>query len=335
MTSIEGTPAERRPGRPAGGPAVVLISDPNYVVPTFAAALSADRHLRDETPVHLFVVGAADDLIARITEAARGTKIVPRAATLAGFADLARSHRDRYLPPIALARFWLDELLGPAIDRFLYLDGDVMVDGPLDPLLADPPPEGRIMAAPDALAIYIDERLSRGRRADLAYLEGLRCPPESYFNSGVLYTTRAAWAEIVAVARTFLRDHPDRCRSSDQSALNFAANGRVSPLPIRYNYQSEHMMAFDPRGSGRRPTIWHFTSAPKPWDVAGWPWDASFTRDYVDAADRLARQAVPPPEAPPAQVAAGLAHRARARRRLAWVYPWRRITRRRHILRHF
>ncbi len=339
MASIAAATLERNPvtdTHVAGRPAVVLICDQNYVIPTFASALSVDRQLSDAgTPIYLFVVGASEAQIEQIAEGARGTKILPRAATLPGFADLARDHRDRYLPPIALARFWLDDLLDPDIDRFLYLDGDVMADAPLDPLLVAPPPSGQIMAAPDALAIYIDERLSRGRRGDLEYLEGLGCASESYFNSGVLYVSRATWAEIVPVAKAFLRDHPERCRSSDQSALNFAARGRVAPLPLRYNYQSEHMMAFDPRAGGLRPAIWHFSSAPKPWDASGWPWDASFARDYAEAEARLAGKAVAPPEPPAAQTEAGLSHRRRARRRLAWIYPWRRLTRRRRILRLF
>lgn len=314
-----------------GVPAVVVICDPNYVIPTLATALSAERHVKaGNVRIYLFVVGADPEMIGRI-QAAAGTRIRVRSADLPRFADYARNHRDRYLPAIALARFWLGDLLDPEVDRFLYIDGDVMVDGELDSLLAAPPPDGRLMAAPDALSIYIDETISRGRRHDLAYLAGLCCPSGDYFNSGVMYVSRATWAEIVPVAKAFLLEHPERCRSSDQSALNFAARGRLGLLPLRYNYQSEHMMAFDPRDRGMRPTIWHFSSAPKPWDAAGWPWEGAFARDYAEAAARL-DGGVPAPTPPPAQIQAGLEHRRRARLRLAWVFPWRRMTRRRRIL---
>lgn len=321
------------PAAPAGQPAVVLICDLNYVIPTLATALSVARHTRN-VRVCLFVVGGDPETIGAIGNAVRDTMIEVRPAELARFGEYAGGHRDRYLPPIALARFWLDELLDPEIDRFLYLDGDIMVDGELDSLLAAPPPEGRIMAVPDALSIYFGDR-GRGRAGDLAYLEGLRCAPEQYFNSGVLYVSRATWAEIVPVAKSFLLEHPDRCRSSDQSALNFAARERVQPLPLRYNYQSEHMMALDPRPRGLHPRIWHFSSAPKPWDAAGWPWEGGFDRYYREAAALLAGGAVPTPETPPAQAQAGLGHRRRTRFRLAWLYPWRKLARRSRILRRF
>lgn len=329
-------PSRRRADDLPGHPAVALICDRNYVVPTLATALSVDHHVKAaNVRVYLFVVGGDPDMIRRIETATTGTKILIRLAELDQFEAYDRGHRDRYLPAIALARFWLGELLDPDVDRFLYIDGDIMVDGELDSLLATPAPPGELMAVPDALSIYIDETLSRGRRGDLAYLEGLQCAPDHYFNSGVLYVSRATWAEIVPIAKAFLLNHPERCRSSDQSALNFAARGRLRLLPLRYNYQSEHMMAFDPRRRGMRPTIWHFSCAPKPWDGVGWPWDGGFNRFYAEAAARLADKAVPSPEAPPAQTEAGLKHRRRARLRATWVFPWRRLTRRRRILRLF
>ncbi len=321
------------PAPPAGLPAVVLICDPNYVIPTLATALSVARHTRN-VPVFFFVVGGDPEVIDAIASAVSDTPIRVRAAELSRSEELLGTHCDRYLPPIALARFWLDELLDPEIDRFLYLDGDIMVDGELDSLLAAAPPDGGIMAVPDALSIYIGDR-GRGRAGDLAYLAGLDCAAERYFNSGVLYVSRAAWAEIVPAAKAFLLEHPERCRSSDQSALNFAARDRVQLLPLRYNYQSEHMMVFDPRRRGMRPTIWHFSSAPKPWDAVGWPWEGTFDRYYREAAALLAPGAIPEPETPPAQALAGLTHRRRARFRLAWLYPWRRLTRRSRILRRF
>jgi lipopolysaccharide biosynthesis glycosyltransferase len=313
---------------------VVLITDRNYLTPTLAAALSADRHTAGApVGIELFVLDAAEEWVDEVGAAAAGTKIVLRTAQLPGFSDLARHHRDRYLPPIALARLWLDDLLDPGVDRFLYLDGDTMVDASLVDLLAAAPPQHGVAAVNDALATYAAER-SRSRDADFTYLEGIGVSADQYFNSGVLYCNRTAWSEIAKTAREFLESYPERCRSSDQSALNNASRGRVSLLPLRYNYQSEHMIVFDPRRGPRRPAIWHFTGAPKPWDGADWPWDPSFNAFFREAEERLAPFCAGPPQPPAAQLAAGLAHRRRARFRLTWVYPWRRLSRRRWIAAH-
>ncbi|WP_394886133.1 glycosyltransferase family 8 protein (plasmid) [Mesorhizobium sp. AaZ16] len=314
------------------GSAIVLICDKNYLLPTFSTALSADRNTEADVPVYVFVVNPEPGWTSQFDRAVEGTKIRIKAAHLPQLEEAARFHRDRYLPPIALARFWIDGLLEPGVDRFLYIDGDTMVDGKLDSLLAVRPPIGKIMAAPDALRLFMDEK-SRGWKREVAYLNGLECDAESYFNSGVIYTSRKAWNGIVPKALDFLTEHPELCRSSDQSALNHAARGRVAFLPLTYNYQSEHMMVLDPRRNGFSPVIWHFTAGPKPWNAPGWPWDEYFNRFYRTAALLLMDCDVKTPKPPEAQMRAGIAHRRRVKTRLTWVYPWRKITRKGKILR--
>jgi lipopolysaccharide biosynthesis glycosyltransferase len=323
----------RSPGEQRGHPAVVLICDSNYFLPTFSTALSAEFHTRASgARIYLFVVDVAEEWVRRFDGTVAETRIVVRPATLPELGSLARFHRDRYLPPIALARFWIDGLLDPEIDRFLYVDGDTMVDGELDSLLRIRPPDEGLMAVSDFISIFADE-FGLKKRTDLAYLAGIGCRPEEYFNSGVIYCGRRAWREIVPSAVSFLVDHPELCRASDQSALNHATVGRVAGLPLGYNYQSEHMMVLDPRAAGFQPVIWHFTGGPKPWNETGWPWGEEFNAFYRRAERALEGCAIRTPVPPEAQTRAGRAHRLRTRSRMRWVYPWRRIWRRRKILR--
>ncbi|NGO52929.1 glycosyltransferase family 8 protein [Allomesorhizobium camelthorni] len=322
----------RKPQSKTSGSAIVLICDQNYLLPTFSTALSADRHTAaNDVPVIIFVVNSDSGWTRQFDSAVAGTKIRIVAADLPQLKQAASFHRDRYLPPIALARFWIDGLLEHNIDRFLYVDGDTMVDGELDSLLSVRPPPGKIMAAPDVIRLFMDE-LSRGIKHDLAYLEGLNCDADSYFNSGVIYASRDAWKSIVPKALDFLAEHPELCRSSDQSALNHAARGRVEMLPLTYNYQSDHMMVLDPRKNGFAPVIWHFTGGPKPWDQPGWPWDEYFNRFYRMSLLLLKDCSVTTPKPPEAQLRAGISHRRRTKTRLTWVYPWRKITRKRKTL---
>jgi lipopolysaccharide biosynthesis glycosyltransferase len=315
----------------AAGAAVVLVGDRNYLLPTLSTALSAEHFTRASgAPVYVFVVDADEAWLSDFARSVAGTRIRLRPAAIPELATASRFHRDRYLPPIALARLWIDRLLDPEIDRFLYLDGDTMVDGDLDPLLCHRPPQNALMVVPDFLRIFIGE-LGLRKSRDLAYLRGIGCGADEYFNSGVIYCSRQAWRQIAPDAIAFLKAHPELCRASDQSALNRAAYGATILLPLKYNYQSEHMMVLDPRKEGIRPKIWHFTGGPKPWHSADWPWDDSFNRFYV-AAERLLRGlGVAAPVPPEAQTASGLAHRRRTRLRLTWFYPWRKLSRRRKI----
>lgn len=317
----------------AAGPAVVLVGDRNYLVPTLSAALSAEHHTRASgAPVYVFVVKAGAEELSGLDCAVAGTRIRIRSADIPELEAASQFHRDRYLPPIALARLWIDRLLDPEIDRFLYVDGDTMVDGELDSLLRLRPPEDALMVVADFIRIFFDE-IGIKKQVDLTYILKIGCRPERYFNSGVIYCSRSAWRRIAPKALSFLRTHPELCRASDQSALNHVAKDATVLLPLNYNYQSEHMMVLDPREEGFRPKIWHFTGGPKPWHSASWPWDDSFNRFYRAAERRLLDADVAAPVAPEAQTAAGLSHRRRTLIRLRWIYPWRKLSRRRKIRR--
>jgi lipopolysaccharide biosynthesis glycosyltransferase len=313
-----------------GKAAVVLVTDQNYFLPTFAAALSADAHTQAGTPIFLFVVDPEEGWLEQFGAAVAGTKIAVSAARFPQLAEFAGSHRD-VVPPIALARLWLGTLLPSSVERFLYIDGDTMVDDDLEGLLATPPPEEGLMAVPDFMRIYIDE-VSFSKAKDLVHLKDLGCTVSHYFNSGVIYASRRAWNPIASSAIQFLRKYPERCLASDQSALNFGAAGKVGLLSPRYNYQTEYMMVLDPRELGIRPAIWHFVGAPKPWDEAGWPWGEYFNIFYREAERRLLGCKVAAPVPPQAQIAAGLRHRSRSRVRMKWLYPWRSYSRKRKVI---
>ena len=330
MIAISPITEEKKYQKMTGKAAVVLVTDENYFLPTFAAALSADAHTERATSIYLFVVNADEAWLQQFGTAVSGTKISIRPASFPQLAEFSRFHRDA-VPPIALARLWIGSLLEEDIERFLYIDGDTMVDDELESLLAISPPEDGLMAVPDFMRIYIDE-LSLSKRRDIANLRDLGCSPTAYFNSGVIYASKNAWNSIASSAVRFLREHPDRCIASDQSALNHAAQGNVDFLSLRYNYQSEYMMALDPRELGFKPTIWHFVGAPKPWDAPGWPWDEYFNKFYRKAESLLRNCSVTLPVPPKAQIVAGLSHRKRNRFRIKWVYPWRRYTRKRKVL---
>ena len=311
--------------------AIVLICDNNYLIPTVASALSARANTaRDAADVIIYVLDRRpswkEQGVACLAKAGLHLQWVD----IPEYQDLARFHRDRYLPPITLARFWIDRFLPEGTDRFLYIDGDVMVDDNLDTLLSQPPEHGKIAVAPDNLQVFTGE-VGKSIEREQQYLDGIGVPCNDYFNAGVVYTSVRPWKEIVPEAIRFFKEHPERCRSSDQSALNHAARGRTVMLSQTFNYQTEHMMIRDPRTTGQRVKIFHFTGGPKPWIAPGWPWDDYFNRFYRQAEALCAEFDVLLPKAPVAQTDAGVSHRRRFRQRQTWVYPWRRLSRRKAL----
>ncbi|MDX2263839.1 MAG: glycosyltransferase [Hyphomicrobiales bacterium] len=311
--------------------AIVLICDTNFILPSFATAVSARANISDQAArIFIFVTDATDEGLDKLRRAASSERIELVAAPIPEIEEFKARHRDRFLPVAALSRFWVDTMLPDDIDRFLYLDGDILVNRPIDDLLACEPPERGILTAPDTLCLCEGER-GPGPKREKAYIDALGVAFPDYFNSGVLLADRAGWRSIAGDSLAFLRDHHDKCRSSDQSALNAVAGTRRGRLSLRWNYQSDHMTILDPRAEGLEPAIYHFTGAPKPWHLADWPWDESFNWAYRRAERIMAGLGVENPTPSPAQLQAGLAHRARARIRLTWYYPWRRLTRARKI----
>ncbi len=307
--------------------AVVLICDKNFFVPTFATALSAGENLtRDDTCVQVLVTDGDQRWCSQFGSLTAQLRISIAPAPVPEIAALQRYHRDRYLPAVALSRFWLHRFLAPEIERFLYLDGDILVDGSLDDIFDAEIPEGGMLAAPDTVCLCVNE-LGRGPQREKVYLQRLGVKEDSYFNSGVILASRRGWSQIAEKAVNFLVENSELCRSSDQSALNAVAGHLCRPLSLRWNYQSDHMTLLDPRSIGVKPVIWHFTGAPKPWHRPEWPWDESFNRAYRKAQQLLADLNIEDPKPSPAQLKAGLAHRRRARLRLRWFYPWRQFTR--------
>ncbi|MDZ4792081.1 MAG: glycosyltransferase [Hyphomicrobiales bacterium] len=242
--------------------AVVLICDTNFILPSFATAISARANVSlDNTPVVIFVTDATEATLAALKPAAQSRNIELIAAQIPEIEAFKSTHRDRFLPVAALSRFWVDRFLPSHVDRFLYLDGDILVNPSIDELLMAPIPEGGILTAPDTVALCADE-IGPAPRREKAYLDGLGSTFDDYFNSGVLLADRSGWRAIADDAMAYLRDHPEKCRSSDQSALNAVTKGKRGMLSLCWNYQSDHMTVLDPRTIGVEPAIYHFTGGP-------------------------------------------------------------------------
>jgi lipopolysaccharide biosynthesis glycosyltransferase len=230
-----------------------------------------------------------------------------------------------------MARLWIADLLDPEVDRFLYLDGDVEVTAPLDPLLAMPLPPGGFLAAPDVTWL-IRGRWGNLARSKLPYLDALGVPADAYFNAGVLLAERAGFHAIGRAARDFFLRSPELCRCQDQSALNAVGRHLRGELSLNWNYQTEFMVTADPRRWNCTPAIWHYTGFPKPWQAKLFPWvGEEFGRSFRIGAELLAQAGVAAPPPDPVQIEGARRQREGLRRRIQWLHGWRRLARERKV----
>ena len=113
-----------------------------------------------------------------------------------------------HVPVATMARLWIDDLLPPKYDKFLYLDGDIEIAGRLDALLALPVPPRGFLAAAD-LPLLIGRDWGRSARDTHAYISKLNLRnPDDYFNAGVLLVDRAGGGTWLGTHFTTFIDSP-------------------------------------------------------------------------------------------------------------------------------
>jgi lipopolysaccharide biosynthesis glycosyltransferase len=312
--------------------AVVLLCDSNFLVPTVGAAIAARLQTSDAAVgVYIYVLDRDNHDLEALRRALAPRGVQLSAVNIAELGMVKPSDFNQtHVPVSAMARLWINEFLPPQFDKFLYIDGDVDITGSLDLLLALDVPAGGFLASPD-LPFLIGGDYGKCARSSRSYLDNLGIAnPDAYFNDGILLADRRGWSKIGAEAWAYFKRYPHRCQYHEQSALNAIAGARRSWLSPLWNYQTDFMAAADPRQWGIEPVIWHFTGSPKPWHAAVYPWTAGFGRSYKLGAAAYRTAGVDVPSLPDAQsLAASVDSREKLRFRSRWIYPLRRIQRRR------
>lgn len=173
------------------------------------------------------------------------------------------------LPPAAYYRLSLAEVLPKDIDRVLYLDGDIAINGRLDELFSLDLNDAPLMAS-----LSFPPNIKK-HTARLKYDKKF-----GYFNSGVLLINLKWWREHNAITmyeQTML-EHADLIVLHDQDVLNIAFAQQKAWLPVRYNAQpwlfSEleastlaelKLMENDIENSRSNPIVIHYCGRAKPW----------------------------------------------------------------------
>ncbi|MEX0330159.1 MAG: glycosyltransferase family 8 protein [Puniceicoccaceae bacterium] len=149
------------------------------------------------------------------------------------------------------------------LERFLYLDVDMLCRTNLAPLFEEDLGDCPVGMVPEALV---------GNCIDSTVRNLLNEVPEDhpYFNAGVLLVDAIKWKEegLTEKCLTFVSEHQPQFH--DQSAMNYILRNRIKPLPEQYNVHTNGRrwwpcLKAPTRGKGCHL---HFVDYPKPWDPA-------------------------------------------------------------------
>ena len=253
--------------QPSAGASVDLVSvvDANYC-PHLGVLLKsiAETNPHVAMSIHVIHSDVSEPLQQRVAVCAPAIRIVWH--RIEDDADV----KFQTLPHVSRATYFrlrLDDLLSQDIERVLYLDVDVVVNGDLKPLW-NTVLGGKLCAA------VVDP----GARPDVfAQRYGL-IGNGSYFNAGVVLMDLKAIrkAGILAQALALLADPGVDYKWADQDVLNIALWNKWLPLDPKWNFQRGFLYdAFSAwRAAASDPTslpiIFHYTEAQKPWRRSEW-----------------------------------------------------------------
>lgn len=189
------------------------------------------------------------------------------------FRDIAqRMPANKRLSSIVYARLMLDRLVGPDVERILYLDCDMLVRDDVADLFdwdmgGKPIAAVRDTSGPEIVA----GRDVRGNRDifDVA---------DPYFNAGLVLIDVALWrdADIIGRMEQAYAEGTMQRLYYDQDLLNLVFRNNWQRLPWRWN-------TIDPRPAHESldPAIIHYTGVKKPWGIwTGMRRSVAFARFY-------------------------------------------------------
>jgi lipopolysaccharide biosynthesis glycosyltransferase len=166
----------------------------------------------------------------------------------------------------AYYRILIPEIIDPEVERYIYLDSDLIVMGDISSLFYENMNDNVIGAVNDIAGI--DSNMHVKHDISEKYL---------YFNSGVLLVDRKKWREydITNKSIAYLKENYEKCKNFDQDGLNvilFNQRHQLSPVwnqqiglffieenVLNNVYRNDYWEAII------HPKIVHFNGYEKPW----------------------------------------------------------------------
>jgi lipopolysaccharide biosynthesis glycosyltransferase len=257
---------------------VVYISDDAYAKYLGISMLSLLDHNQDMEEITVYVLEEkiSEDNKAHLYKIARKYRRTIHFIDIMPFDKMISFTFDTSgYNPIVLSRLFLGIYLPNEIERILYLDCDVIINGSIKELETIPLEQNLIAAVPE---LYMPPE----KKA----LIGLR-KEDTYYNAGVLLINLAMWRleKIENIFMEYYRFMKGQLLYNDQDILNHCCKGRILTLSHTYNlspnlfYFPRYFMkrlqpAYDSSSAKEyaqilsSPAIIHYMGDERPW-IAG------------------------------------------------------------------
>ncbi len=246
---------------------IALAADSNYLVPTTVVlhsifANNADSHVCIYL-LHLENTLQPSDLhfLSDTTTQLGGTfhPLEVKSKEIEGFPETRHGKA-------TLLRLCLPTLL-PHIDKLLYLDGDIVVNGSLKELFSIDLSDFYCAAARDSASVY-----------NMGYQTAMGIGPSHfYFNAGVMLLNLAAFRklELTRAMNEFVAQHYQRICAPDQDFLNHLCQNKTYYIEPRYNLNfalekdviKKIGSPDEIEAAKKEPIIVHYIGRVKPWSV--------------------------------------------------------------------
>lgn len=260
---------------------IVVCTDSNYIMPCGVMLYSLCKNNQNSRIVfHVIIDESVTDINKKaLVEIAESFNIKIAFHLIDGhlFDSFPNLGEGVYVSKATYYRLYLSEILSQDIDKVLYLDCDMIVDGDIKPLW-----ETNI----DNVAVGVS---ADGWESRIQIYNRLVYPYEKgYFNAGMLLINLNYWREHKVLERclNFIKNHFDRIVSHDQDVLNYVLQDEKKNVGISYNFlenylYKKNLVLYDYQKYKEEiykvkdnPIIIHF--------VASKPWMTNCTNPYKD-----------------------------------------------------
>lgn len=249
---------------------IVFSCDKAYVMPAAVMLYSLFENNRDsEIRIFALYSGDAECLspLKDIVERYGGTFTLCDMSNIESpLLPVYQKDQRSHISVAAYYRLFVSEILPAEMDKVLYLDCDIVVEGSIKDLW-DIDLEGKPLAA---VIDFENNNVCFSNRLEYDTNYG-------YFNSGVLLINLKYWREhnVLNSFKQYIAEHHTQLFYHDQDVLNHEFHALKKELPIRYNLQSGFLWKEEIRNFNRRynhqideavnnPCIIHYTED-KPW----------------------------------------------------------------------
>lgn len=243
--------------------------DDNYVMQCCTTIVSV-LHNNPDTPITFHVVGSGLGSASK----ARLQEVVEGRGQRVCFYDIDEERLSAYslfdqsghISMATYYRLFVADILPASIDKLLYMDCDLVVDGSLAPLWNTDVSPYAVAAVEDMWSGKADNYSRLGY--DAAY---------TYFNAGVLLVNLDYWRRhhVARLSSAYVVEHAGKLKFNDQDVLNGLFYDKKLLLPFQWNVQdgllrkrrkirAEAVPQLD--RDLQQPVIIHFTGHRKPWN---------------------------------------------------------------------